>query len=481
MTNEQQIEFAKCMKSVSYFAFKYIKTLDVETNDRRAFAIFSAQTDRKEFSKVISDYMESLNKALTGKKKVLVYKRRQLYITTATLAWLLWKFLFAEDFKCIISTEKLGKADNPTDENTQLGRFRSMFNSLPEWLKPMIEDKTGYIANGTNTISVEGGDHPGRAGQTTVIWADEFAFQPRTGIRYTSMQESCKGMILLTSTPNGKHNKFYELYHNPPIDMDIIDLPITLRRTDEWVKGKRDSYKGNEEGFEQEIMGSWGGGMKGRVFTYWSTDALSDLTEEQLKGYIGRTQIYIGVDQGIAHPTAVVFIACLSGGYVVFDELAVQNTPIEGEGGTARAVKRKCDYWGINTSTATFYGDPSMDTRSRDTGVTAFDIWRREGINLNAGYNAVKEGILHINTLLAHGKLRVHKNCVMTQDAFNEAKYNINKYGFAVGDKYGEQDYVTDLLDALRYGLTNTNKIPVAVENNTVHRKRVLKGLGSWR
>jgi hypothetical protein len=280
------LEIGKCQRDIGYFAFKYIKTLDIETQSHRGFGIFNGADDRKEYSYTIRDYLNKLETAYKGKRKVLVYKRRQLYITTATLAWLLWHFIFDDNFKAVISTEKLGKADNPSDDNTQLGRFRNMLNSLPEWLRPQIEDKTGYLSYKGNTIGVEGGDHPGRAGQTSFIWADEFAFQPRSAVRYTSMLESCKGMILLTSTPNGKHNKFYELYDNPPNDMDIIDLPITLRRNDEWVQRKRDSYKGNEEGFEQEIMGSWGGGLKGRVFTYWSTDALFDYDYNTIRDYI---------------------------------------------------------------------------------------------------------------------------------------------------------------------------------------------------
>lgn len=462
-----QMEIVKCAKDPIYFIFKHLETLDLETNEKRKFGIFKADGDKKDYTKTIIEYIKLLEYNYKNKRKLLVYKRRQLYITTATIAWLLWHFLFDNNFKVITSSEKLVKVDNPDDDNTPFQKIRDMYNNLPEYLqldKKDYRNNTGFLANtlNNNTIVAEASDNPGRAGQASVIWGDEFAFQPRTGTRYTSMLEACKGMILLTSTPNGKGNKFYELYTNKPDDMDILDLPVSARRTDEWIAKKRESYKGNEAGFEQEIMGSWESGLQGRAFTYYSTSSISKVTTDQIKKWIaGNSQVYIGLDQGWSHPSAAVWLLKFNNKIYLFDDYAANETAIEQH---SEAIKRKNAMWGIKKPI--IYADPSMFTKNRDSGRPAADTYRHFlGIPLTKADNRVEEGTSNINILLAKQELEILPHCILAQDALAQARYPVNQNGYSNTSKYIDEDYITDVCDSIRYALTFDRKILPKVIN----------------
>ena len=490
LTNEEIAQgYAKCKQSITYYCFKYIKTLDIETRQRKPFAVFNAPGDRKEFAHTIKDFLELLEKCYQDKNitKIHIYKRRQLYITTAILAWMSWHLIFDENFKAILTTEKLIKLDNPDDENSTFARLREMLVGLPDWLHiANMVDRAGTIGNPEkrNTIIAEAGDHPGRAGQASVIWGDEFAFQPRTGIRYTSMLESCKGLIILSSTPNGKSNKFYELYKNPPEDMYMLDLPITARRTQEWIQKKAESYKGNQAGYEQEILGSWESGLEGRAFTYYTTDCHWDISFQKTKELIPQGRVYIGLDQGFSHPTVALFILHLVDTYYVFDEYAQNGLPILGDNGNAKHLIQKLAHWGLSPNDITLYADPSMFAKSRETGVTADTQYYGFGLKLHPGENAVKEGILCVNTLLSMGRLKVHAlNCPVLQDGLAQARYPINKFGQAASTKYIDEDYITDACDALRYGLTDEmKKVPITplTMQRRGNARRISLGIGNY-
>jgi len=444
-------EYFKCKNDPIYFVKNYVYTYNVETQQQERFANF----DKEEFKEFVFGLIEKIHNKVTGDKSqkphLIIEKSRQMYITWIMSAYITWMMLFKEGSQILVTSEKAAKIDKAGDMNTLLGRVDYIVKYLPTWLQPATDDYVNSLLHrgikSINTMIVgDAGTEPGRAGSYDLTIADEFAFQSFTHLKFASMIEATKKCIVLISTPNGKHNKFYELQkiakENKNSNFEVITLHWSLRRSKEWYELQKQNYIGNEAALLQELEIKYDTVTSNKVFKYF--DAIKHVVD--VNG-IKFDEYYIGADFGWSDPTAMVIIGKSKEKYYVIDELEINETPVEL---IASELKKRLSNLGIDSNKVIWYGDPSGISRGRETGISFFDLYSKYGIRFLEANNDIEQGIVSINTLFASNKLYISKNCNRTMDALSEAVYHVDRAGNIVGNKY-KDDWYIHILDALRY------------------------------
>lgn len=453
-------EIIACSKDPVYFAFKYIQTQDVESGVIKPFATFDGKYDKPEYTNEIKKLIRKFNDSRINKKDLHIDKSRQMYVTETFCAYALWCFLFVDNCRVLVTSEKAEKIDKKGAPDTLLNKIRFMLTHLPVWLQPgkkeLIDNHmTLFYQLKNSSILGEGGDDPGRQGGVNIAWADEFAHQPHSQQRFLALREATKDSLILCSTPKGKNNKFAAIKFDAKSSFEKLSLIWSLRRVKEWYEMKRQQYSGDEAGLAQEVDISYEGSIRGRAFSRFTpAKHVIDLTADVVRQKIKGNTTIVGIDLGWAHPTCYVFLAKIDGTWTAYDEYEVSETPINVH---AQNFKDMLTRWEITQNQCAIYGDPSGAARSRETGEAAYDLFAKSGVRISQANNEVAAGIQLINTLFYGDKLLISSKCARLIDALNEAEFYTNANGEAISEKYKE-DWYTDLLDALRYAVMQAEK-----------------------
>lgn len=142
----------------------------------------------------------------------IILASRQVGKTTMMALVALWYMLFTPNFKILLLANKEATAIEI------MKRIRMAYELCPAWLKPGVVDynKTQMqLGNGSEiSISTTTSD-AGRSKAINLLLLDEFAFVENSEDFYTSVfpiiSSSKKSRIIISSTPNGTENMFYQL------------------------------------------------------------------------------------------------------------------------------------------------------------------------------------------------------------------------------------------------------------------------------
>ena len=493
MTKAEMIrEYKKCKSSHWYCLTTYGKTLDKDTGEVKPFATFSGQYDKIEYRDCIRDFLQLIHERVMAKRRIdkpdiCDEKSRQMYVTNSVMAYCTWAILFLDYFRGLITHEKESKMDSKTDFNTPFGMIDFMLEHNPDFLKPKPTDLMRSHMNiglkSRNSLIIgDAGVRPGAGGGFDLIYNTEFAHQTNTHQKLAAEREACKGVNILDSTPNGKHNAHAvtcEFAEKHPKESSFLYVPIhwSKRRIPEWYDIKKRDYNGDEAQIAQELDMSREGSVTGRAFKLFKPNHIVDVPIDFKPAFA-----IAGFDFGWVHDTACVLIVPWANDtWVIIDEYADHEKPVHVH---AEKVHEKLRRWGLTK--VYWIADPSGESRSREVGKSFYEIYNSESvpienrIKFEQGDNAVTEGIANINTMFWKDKLLVNKKCVTLIDALNEAKYPTNKNGEPTGDKY-EEAWYTDILDALRYGVSRIAKYQKVAEGRqfkTVYPQPRPRGLG---
>ena len=461
MTKDEIIkEIMKCEVDPVYFLFTYVYTQDVETGEIRKFGTFTGKHDKPEYAERIKELIREFDTCRLNNIDLHIDKSRQMYATETFCGFALWCFLFVDNFRTLLTSEKESKIDKKGHPDALLNKIRFMLYHLRPFLQPdrkEIDDNhmTLFYKLKNTAILGEGGDDPGRQGGVNISWADEFAHQPHSSQRFLALREATKNSLMLCSTPKGKNNKFAEIKFNQNSTFKKISLLWNLRRIKEWYDMKKQQYAGDDAGLAQEVDISYEGSIRGKAFSRFVPGMhVRDFNMDTLRQKLKSATVICGIDLGWAHPTCFVFIARIDGVWTVFEEYEVSETPIEVH---AENYKKILTRWELKEGQVIRKGDPSGAARSRETGETAYELFRKSGVNIDQADNAVAAGIQLINTLFYKDQLIISSKCARLIDALNAAEFYTNINGEAVSEKYRE-DWYTDLLDALRYAIISAEK-----------------------
>lgn len=257
MTPDEYAEYEKCLIDAEYFISKYCKFLT--DNGRRLVNLYPHQ---KTIINTVTaqHYDPDLDEFVPDNRNIIIMASRQSAKTTTTAAYMSWYLCFHTDRNIGIMANKEKTAKEIVDKVTQV------FRGLPYFLKPgcLSFGKFGFsLDNGCNLIS-SATTASASIGFTLngILYLDEFAHIPQNIINsfwrsvYPTLSSSKVAQCIVTSTPNGMKNKFFELWDKASKKENSF-VPI---RVDYWqVPGHDEVWAANfkrdlgEEEFAQEF------------------------------------------------------------------------------------------------------------------------------------------------------------------------------------------------------------------------------------
>lgn len=225
-------EMKLCAKDPIYFIKKYVKIRTVKHGVVR-FIPYQAQ--------------EEFLRSVHSNRFVISNKSRQIGITTAIAAYLLWSAWFHRNQSILIVARQKEMA------SSIIRMMKVMIDHLPNFIKSIntfdVENKFSLeFSNKSRIVAAPKASSVGRSESPNILYCDETAHIEGFDEMWTALKPalSTGGSAILTSSPNGTANKFYEICkdaknspgeHLPGInDFVYWELPWYVRPdyTKEW-------------------------------------------------------------------------------------------------------------------------------------------------------------------------------------------------------------------------------------------------------
>ena len=197
-TDDLVREYAKCMKSPSYFARKYCKIISLD----QGLVPFD-----------LYPYQEKMFEAFNEHRFNIVLACRQSGKSISACAYLLWFALFNSEKTVAVLANKGATA------REMLSRVTLMLENIPFFLQPgtkALNKGSLEFSNNSRIIAAATSGSSIRGLSVSLLYLDEFAFVERAAEFYTSTYpviSSGKGTkIIVTSTANGIGNTFHKIW-----------------------------------------------------------------------------------------------------------------------------------------------------------------------------------------------------------------------------------------------------------------------------
>ena len=249
-TQDQVLEFARCIDDPVYFAENYIQIVTLD---------YGLKTfEPYEFQKVMLDRFHH-NRFNVCKLP------RQSGKSTIVVSYLLHYALFNDNVNIAILANKASTARDLLD------RLQTAYENLPKWLQQGVltwNKASLELENGSKIIAASTSASAVRGGSYNIIFLDEFAFVANHiadqffSSVYPTISSGQNTKVIIVSTPHGM-NHFYKIWHDSerkkneyiPTEVHWSDVP---GRDAEW---KRQTIANTSEQqfkveFECEFLGS---------------------------------------------------------------------------------------------------------------------------------------------------------------------------------------------------------------------------------
>lgn len=181
--------------------------------------------------------------------------------TTTVAAFMIWMLCFNIDKNIAVMANKEDTAKEIVDKVVQF------YKGLPYWIKPGVEfmnKKSFALDNGCKVISSATTDSASIGFTIHVLYLDEFAHIPKNIVGpfwrsvFPTLSSSEISRCIVTSTPNGMDNKFFELWNGAmtevnefyPIRVDYWQVP---GRDEEWARKEKAQFGETEFAQEYEL------------------------------------------------------------------------------------------------------------------------------------------------------------------------------------------------------------------------------------
>ena len=290
MTEEELEEYQKCFDDPIYYVETYAKFM----TDHGIHTVTLRDYQKKVISIVTEEtYDEENDLILPTNRSIIWLAARQSAKTTSISAFLSWMMIFHIDRNILIVANKEKTAIEIVD------KIINIFKGLPFWLKPGTEawGKTALkLDNGSKIISSATTNTASIGFTIHCVLLDEFAHIPENIVNnfwrsvYPTLSSSRVSQCIITSTPNGTTNKFYDIWSGATTGRNSF-VPI---RTDYWeVPGHDEAWAAQmkadfgEEEFAQEFELQFNKNSK----MLMKADDMK-FTEKLIKEYVHKT-IYV--------------------------------------------------------------------------------------------------------------------------------------------------------------------------------------------
>ena len=245
-TEEQIIEYKKCMVDPLYFIQKHLKIISLDEG-LVPFKLYDYQQD------LITHFDES--------RFSIVLACRQSGKSITACAYLIWYLLFQPEQTIAILANKGSTA------REMLARITTMLEHVPFYLQPgtkVLNKGSIEFENDSRIIASATGANSIRGLSVNLLYLDEFAFVDNAEQFYTStypvVTSGGKSKVIITSTANGIGNMYHKLYEGAEHGKNEYQ-PFTVNWWD--VPGREEQWKQqtiantSELQFQQEFGNSF--------------------------------------------------------------------------------------------------------------------------------------------------------------------------------------------------------------------------------
>ena len=249
-TEEQILEYKKCMEEPLHFIQNYIKIVSLDEG-LVPFKMFPFQKD--------------MVGTIHQNRFTICKMPRQSGKSTTLVSYILHYILFNPNMNVAILANKASTARDI------LSRLQLAYENLPKWLQQGVmswnkgsldlENGSRVVASSTSSSAVRGGSY-------NMIFLDEFAFVPQNVAEdffssvYPTISSGKSTKVIIVSTPNGM-NLFYKLWvdaENERNSYNIIDVHWSEvpGRDEKWKEETiaNTSKEQFQREFECEFLGS---------------------------------------------------------------------------------------------------------------------------------------------------------------------------------------------------------------------------------
>ena len=209
--DEAQREWIKCKKSLAYFAFRYVWTLDVDDPAGVSVRKFPAYP-----------YLRRFFDAVQNPENTHSEKSRQLLLTWAYMVTFLWDVLFHKHWPDLVMSKRSTDVDDGganSTPNSNLGKIRFMAERLPEHLWTPFEFKKFIVRVPANDSYIRGetgkGGKASRGPTYKRALMDEAAYIEQSETAFSGLRQAAKRGTYLNSTPYGRGNTFARIRFSP--------------------------------------------------------------------------------------------------------------------------------------------------------------------------------------------------------------------------------------------------------------------------
>ena len=249
-TQEQILEYQKCMEDPIYFIKNYIRIVSLDEG-LVPFEMY--------------DFQEDIVDTIHNNRFTICKLPRQSGKSTTLISYVLHYVLFNANMNVAILANKAATARDI------LGRLQLAYENLPKWLQQGVmswnkgsldlENGSRVVASSTSSSAVRGGSY-------NMLFLDEFAFVPQNVAEdffssvYPTISSGKSTKVVIVSTPNGM-NLFYKLWtdaENKRNSYNIIDVHWSQvpGRDEKWKEETiaNTSKEQFQREFECEFLGS---------------------------------------------------------------------------------------------------------------------------------------------------------------------------------------------------------------------------------
>ena len=265
-TDWEKHELEKCAEDCLYFAEHYAKF----KNDK-GHTLVKLRNYQKRLLKLFSEeeYDPVSETVIPKNSRAILLQSRQSGKTTTVCCYFSWFLIFHDDKTSFVSANKAGTGKEI------ISKIKDVLEGLPFFMKPGIlnlSETRIKLENGSSLKTAAASKSPATGDSLQLLYIDEAALIPPHIIDeyWTSIQPTMSSFrgnqIILSSTPRGKGNLFYNLYTkaipwNSPARQDPankkkfissrVDWWEVPGRDEEWEKQQRDEL--GDEKFNREF------------------------------------------------------------------------------------------------------------------------------------------------------------------------------------------------------------------------------------
>jgi len=362
---------------------------------------------------------------------------------------------------CLMTSNRFVYWIAPTYNAAKEIGFDEFVSSLSLVLAPAIHTihhtRLKVVFKNGSVLYFKGSDNPDslRGRGLTLAILDEAAFikhEVWSKIIRPALSDK-NGSAIVGSTPNG-FNWFKDIYDNKSGEWSLYMWPTELNPliSEEELLAVQAEISRDE--YLQEYCAKFIT-KAGRVYDDFGDSNVIETWSPDPDKY----DIYLGMDFGYAHHTAIGFMAvdrATDDKVIQFDEIYITKTQMEDIIGLIRTTLQT---HGLSQrDMVACYSDPAGNADELSSGLSPVDMLRNAGFNVVNRGSRINAGIALLRSYIKNslGKVRylVTKNCKDTIRSFGGYQYTVKKDG-SVKEEALKDNIHDHLCDAIRYFFVN--------------------------